>query len=170
MLAGIKLGAVLLPTTTQLGPIDLNDRVDRGKAEFVIAGAEDALKFDDVNAEVVRIVVGADAARQQDYSYADADDEDISFDPQGTSRADDLLLLYFTSGTTSKAKMVAHSHVSYPVGHLSTMYWMGLTPGDVHLNVASPGWAKHAWSNIFTPGSPNPASSSTTTRALTRMP
>ncbi|MGO3331928.1 MAG: AMP-binding protein [Brevibacterium aurantiacum] len=151
MLAGIKLGAVLLPTTTQLGPIDLNDRVDRGKAEFVIAGAEDAAKFDDVNAEVVRIVVGADAARQQDYSYADADDEDISFDPQGTSRADDLLLLYFTSGTTSKAKMVAHSHVSYPVGHLSTMYWMGLTPGDVHLNVASPGWAKHAWSNIFTP-------------------
>lgn len=151
MLAGIKLGAVLLPTTTQLGPIDLNDRVDRGKAEFVIAGPADAAKFDDVDAEVVRIVVGDDAKRQQDYSYIDADEEDISFDPQGTSRAEDLLLLYFTSGTTSKAKMVAHSHVSYPVGHLSTMYWMGLTPGDVHLNVASPGWAKHAWSNIFTP-------------------
>ncbi|MGO1756021.1 MAG: AMP-binding protein [Brevibacterium aurantiacum] len=151
MLAGIKLGAVLLPTTTQLGPIDLSDRVERGKAEFVIAGADDAAKFDDVDAEVVRIIVGDDARRQQDYSYADADDEETSFDPQGTSRADDLLLLYFTSGTTSKAKMVAHSHVSYPVGHLSTMYWMGLRPGDVHLNVASPGWAKHAWSNIFTP-------------------
>ncbi|RCS94401.1 AMP-dependent synthetase [Brevibacterium aurantiacum] len=151
MLAGIKLGAVLLPTTTQLGPIDLSDRVERGKAEFVIAGADDAAKFDDVDAEVVRIIVGDDARRQQDYSYADADDEETSFDPQGTSRADDLLLLYFTSGTTSKAKMVAHSHVSYPVGHLSTMYWMGLRSGDVHLNVASPGWAKHAWSNIFTP-------------------
>lgn len=151
MLAGIKLGAVLLPTTTQLGPIDLNDRVDRGKAEFVIAGGTDAAKFDEVDTEVVRIVVGDEATRQQDYSYTDADDEDASFDPQGSSRADDLLLLYFTSGTTSKAKMVAHSHVSYPVGHLSTMYWMGLTPGDIHLNVASPGWAKHAWSNIFTP-------------------
>lgn len=151
MLAGIKLGAVLLPTTTQLGPIDLNDRVERGRAEFVIAGAADAAKFDDVDAEVVRIIVGDEAKRQQDYSYVDADEEEISFDPQGISRADDLLLLYFTSGTTSKAKMVAHSHVSYPVGHLSTMYWMGLTPGDVHLNVASPGWAKHAWSNIFTP-------------------
>ncbi|MDN5806301.1 MAG: AMP-binding protein [Brevibacterium sp.] len=151
MLAGIKLGAVLLPTTTQLGPIDLTDRVERGKAEFVIAGAEDAAKFDDVDAEVVRIVVGDEAKRQQDYSYVDADEEETSFDPQGSSRADDLLLLYFTSGTTSKAKMVAHSHVSYPIGHLSTMYWMGLRPGDVHLNVASPGWAKHAWSNIFTP-------------------
>ncbi|WP_166975312.1 AMP-binding protein [Brevibacterium atlanticum] len=151
MLAGIKLGAVLLPATTQLGPIDLADRVERGRAEFVVAGAADAAKFDDVESDVVRIVVGADATRQQDYTYSEAAEESTSFDPQGQSRADDLLLLYFTSGTTSKAKMVAHSHVSYPVGHLSTMYWMGLTPGDVHLNVASPGWAKHAWSNIFTP-------------------
>jgi len=49
---------------------------------------------------------------------------------RGTSatRADDLLLLYFTSGTTH-AKLVAHTHVSYPVGHLSTMYWLGLQPG-----------------------------------------
>ncbi|WP_209324433.1 AMP-binding protein [Brevibacterium renqingii] len=151
MLAGIKLGAVLLPATTQLGPIDLNDRVERGKAEFVVAGTEDAAKFDEVELEVVRIVVGGEATRQQDYTYSEAAEESTEFDPQGKSRADDLLLLYFTSGTTSKAKMVAHSHVSYPVGHLSTMYWMGLTPGDVHLNVASPGWAKHAWSNIFTP-------------------
>lgn len=151
MLAGIKLGAVLLPTTTQLGPIDLDDRVERGQAEFVVAGSEDAAKFDDVDAEVIRIVVGGEPTRQQDYDYADADEESTEFDPHGRSRADDLLLLYFTSGTTSKAKMVAHTHVSYPVGHLSTMYWMGLTPGDVHLNVASPGWAKHAWSNIFTP-------------------
>ncbi len=44
-----------------------------------------------------------------------------------------------------------HTHTSYPVGHLSTMFWIGLEPGDVHLNVASPGWAKHAWSNVFTP-------------------
>ncbi|RBP67233.1 acetyl-CoA synthetase [Brevibacterium sanguinis] len=151
MLAGIKLGAVLMPTTTQLGPIDLSDRVERGQAQFVVAGPADAAKFDEVDAEVVRIVVGGESSRDQDFDYADAGRESAEFDPQGKSRADDLLLLYFTSGTTSKAKMVAHSHVSYPVGHLSTMYWMGLAPGDVHLNVASPGWAKHAWSNIFTP-------------------
>jgi acetyl-CoA synthetase len=67
------------------------------------------------------------------------------------TRADDLLLLYFTSGTTSKPKLVAHTQASYPVGHLSTMYWLGLRPGDVHLNVSSPGWAKHAWSSVFAP-------------------
>ncbi|MGX1163640.1 acyl-coenzyme A synthetase/AMP-(fatty) acid ligase [Pseudarthrobacter sp. SLBN-100] len=67
------------------------------------------------------------------------------------TRADETMLLYFTSGTTSMAKLVEHTHTSYPVGHLSTMYWIGLEPGDVHLNVASPGWAKHAWSNFFAP-------------------
>lgn len=56
-----------------------------------------------------------------------------------------------TSGTTSKPKLVLHSHQSYPIGHLSTMYWLGLLPGDVHLNISSPGWAKHAWSCFFAP-------------------
>ncbi len=65
--------------------------------------------------------------------------------------ASDPLLLYFTSGTTAQPKLVEHTHVSYPAGHLSTMYWIGLQPGDVHLNISSPGWAKHAWSNVFAP-------------------
>ncbi len=63
----------------------------------------------------------------------------------------DPLLFYFTSGTTSRPKLVEHTQVSYPVGHLSTMYWIGLQPGDVHLNISSPGWAKHAWSCFFAP-------------------
>jgi acetyl-CoA synthetase len=61
------------------------------------------------------------------------------------------MLLYFTSGTTAKPKLVAHSHLSYPVGHLSTAYWIGLMAGDRHLNISSPGWAKHAWSCFFAP-------------------
>ncbi|WP_349826679.1 AMP-binding protein [Brevibacterium litoralis] len=151
MLAGIKLGAVLLPTTTQLGPVDLQDRAARGEATFVVAGATDAAKFDDVTVDLKRIVVGGEPTRDGDLAYASAAEYAPGFEPDGPTPADDLLLLYFTSGTTSKAKMVAHTHTSYPVGHLSTMYWMGMEPGDVHLNVASPGWAKHAWSNIFTP-------------------
>lgn len=47
--------------------------------------------------------------------------------------------------------MVEHTHVSYPVGHLSGMYWNGVRPGDVHLNISAPGWAKHAWSSLFVP-------------------
>ena len=63
----------------------------------------------------------------------------------------DPLLLYFTSGTTSRPKLVEHTQTSYPVGHLSTMYWIGLQAGDIHLNISSPGWAKHAWSCFFAP-------------------
>ena len=74
-----------------------------------------------------------------------------AFKPDGTTNADDPLLLYFTSGTTAKPKLVRHSHRSYPVGSLSTMYWLGLQPGDVHVNISSPGWAKHAWSTFFAP-------------------
>ena len=61
------------------------------------------------------------------------------FTPEVSTRADDTLLLYFTSGTTAQPKLVEHTHLSYPVGHLSTMYWIGLQPGDVHLNISSPG-------------------------------
>ena len=84
-------------------------------------------------------------------NFAAAADSSPRFEPDGATAADDLLLLYFTSGTTAKPKLVAHSHQSYPVGHLSTMYWLGLRPGDVHCNISSPGWAKHAWSSFFAP-------------------
>ena len=78
-------------------------------------------------------------------------DASAHFEPDGPTRADDPLLLYFTSGTTARPKLALHSHASYPIGHLSTMYGLGLRPGDVHLNISSPGWAKHAWSSFFAP-------------------
>ena len=71
--------------------------------------------------------------------------------PTARHLASDPLFLYFTSGTTAQPKLVEHTQVSYPVGHLSTMYWLALQPGDIHLNISSPGWAKHAWSNVFAP-------------------
>ncbi|GAA1355999.1 AMP-binding protein [Arthrobacter rhombi] len=156
MLAGIKLGIVMIPTTTQMGPADLADRVERGGASWAIAGTGDLAKFADVPGDYRLVAVGdAPTALVQGttavLSYAASGASATDFTPDGPTPGDETLLLYFTSGTTSKAKLVEHTHTSYPVGHLSTMYWIGLGPGDVHLNVASPGWAKHAWSNVFTP-------------------
>jgi acetyl-CoA synthetase len=110
----------------------------------------DASKFDGVPGNYTRIAVGDDApAGWLDYALSlQAPSE---FAPDGATRATDTLLLYFTSGTTARPKLVEHTHASYPVGHLSTLYWIGLKPGDVHLNLSSPGWAKHAWSNFFAP-------------------
>ena len=149
LLAAMKLGAVVIPATTLLGPMDLVDRVERGGARHVVTGAVDADKFAAVPGDYTRIAVGGAPAGWQ--RFEDADGADSSFEPDGPTRADDPLLLYFTSGTTAKPKLVEHTHASYPVGHLSTMYWIGVQPGDVHLNISSPGWAKHAWSNVFAP-------------------
>ncbi|MFF3748870.1 AMP-binding protein [Streptomyces sp. NPDC002018] len=154
-LAAMKLRAVVIPATPLLGPADLRDRVARGRARHVIARAEDTGKFSGIPGGFTRIVVGGPAAPGDGpgtwLPYEEAYGRPESFTPDGVTHADDPLLLYFTSGTTARPKLVEHTHVSYPVGHLATMYWIGLKPGDVHLNIASPGWAKHAWSNLFAP-------------------
>jgi acetyl-CoA synthetase len=149
LLAAMKLGAVVIPATTLLTATDLRDRLDRGGAKHVVVGATDAGKFDGVAGDYTRIAVRG--APQGWHAYADAAAESAEFTPDGVTRGSDTLLLYFTSGTTAQPKLVEHTHASYPVGHLSTMYWIGLQPGDVHLNISSPGWAKHAWSNVFAP-------------------
>ena len=149
MLAIMKLGGVIAPTTTALGRVDLSDRIERADIRHVVVGAADADKFDDLPEGLGRIVVGGTHPGWASYDDAFLVDAEPARHP-GTT-ADERLLLYFTSGTTSKPKLVEHTHSSYPVGHLSTMYWLGLQPGDVHLAISSPGWAKHAWSLFFAP-------------------
>lgn len=150
MLAAMKLGVVVIPATTLLTADELRDRLDRGKAKAVVAAEDQVAKFASLGTEnVVRIVVGA--APDGWLTYDEAAKAAESFTPDGPTNADDPMLLYFTSGTTAKPKLVRHSQRSYPVGHLSTMYWIGLKPGDIHLNISSPGWAKHAWSCFFAP-------------------
>jgi acetyl-CoA synthetase len=149
ILAAMKLGAVLIPASTLLEPADLRDRVQRGRAAHVVVRSVDTEKFADVPGDYTRIAVGEPVAGWHD--FADSTETPGEFTPDGRTAADDTLLLYFTSGTTASPKLVQHTHVSYPVGHLSTMYWIGLEPGDVHLNISAPGWAKHAWSNVFAP-------------------
>jgi len=149
MLAAMKLGAVIVPATTLLTRNDLADRFARGRVRHVIAGADAATKFAELPGDYTRIAVGG-AAPGWD-AYERGYEAPADFSPDGETRAGDPMLLYFTSGTTAKPKLVLHSHQSYPVGHLSTIYWLGLRPGDVHLNISSPGWAKHAWSCFFSP-------------------
>ena len=149
MLAAMKLGAVIVPATTLLTRNDLADRFARGRVRHVVTGADNAAKFAELPGDYSRIAVGGDAPGW--HRWEDAYAASAAFAPESETRASDPLLLYFTSGTTAKPKLVLHSHQSYPVGHLSTMYWLGVEPGDIHLNISSPGWAKHAWSCFFAP-------------------
>ncbi len=151
MLAAMKLGVVVIPATTLLTADELRDRLDRGRARAVVATQDQVAKFAGLgDDELVRIVIGG-TGKDGWLPFEEAANASDTFAPDGPTQADDPMLLYFTSGTTAKPKLVRHSQRSYPVGHLSTMYWLGLKPGDVHLNISSPGWAKHAWSCFFAP-------------------
>lgn len=148
MLAAFRLGCAVIPAAVQLTPADLADRLERGQVGHVIAEAGLTPKLAGLSGGWTRIAVGDQVAGWQDYQRAYAAEplrETVRTQP------DEPSLIYFTSGTTARPKMVAHTSLSYPVGHLSTMYWIGLRPGDVHLNISSPGWAKHAWSCLFAP-------------------
>ncbi len=138
------------PATTLLSAEDLRDRVQRGRMRHVLADASGAARFDEVPGDYTRTQVGG-ALRDGWTDYAGSAAAPAEFAPDGPTLAGDPLLLYFTSGTTARPKMVLHTHTSYPVGHLTTMYWLGLKPGDVHLNISSPGWGKHAWSSFYAP-------------------
>ncbi len=139
----------MIPATTLLEREDLQDRLSRGAVRAIVTDAQYATRFDGLVGARIRIAVGN--ATPGWINFQDSHASERGLPPGRQTLPDDLLLLYFTSGTTAKPKLVAHTHSSYPVGHLSTMYWIGLRPGDVHLNLSSPGWAKHAWSCVFAP-------------------
>lgn len=149
MLAAMKLGLVTVPTTTLCTAEDVRERILRAKASFILVEADLADTLDGLPTDLVQITVGA--AADGWLSYDSLIDDDVTFTASEATRPDEPILLYFTSGTTARPKLVLHSHRSYGIGALSTMYWLGLQPGDIHLNVSSPGWAKHAWSCFFAP-------------------
>ncbi len=151
MLAAMKLGVAVIPATTLLTAEELADRVERGRARMIVADEDQVAKCAGLSRDGVVFVTTSSSKIEGWRPLGDAYKGSIEFKPDGPTNADDPLLLYFTSGTTAKPKLVRHSHRSYPVGALSTMYWLGLQPGDVHLNISSPGWAKHAWSTFFAP-------------------
>jgi acetyl-CoA synthetase len=147
MLAAMRLGAVVIPATVQLTPDDVDDRIARGEVRHIVTDGEGAKKLRRPERLRVRLAVGG----AEGFTTYDDALESPPVLARVATLASDPLLLYFTSGTTAKPKLVLHTHESYPVGHLSTMYWLGLREDDVHENVSSPGWAKHAWSSFFAP-------------------
>jgi len=149
ILACMKLGVIVVPATPQLTPRDLADRFERGAVRHVVTDGDGAPKFASLPGDYTRLIVGSNAPDWTRFEQVHDAPDDFTADTD--TKAGDPLLLYFTSGTTAKPKLVLHTHASYPVGHLSTMYWIGLREGDLHWNISSPGWAKHAWSSVFAP-------------------
>ena len=142
LLALMKLGAVISPATILLTEADVKDRFERGQMRHAIVDASLVGRFKNLPGSYTRIAVGgAPGWHRFEDAYAAAE----TFVPDGETRATDALVMYFTSGTTAKPKLVLHSHQSYPVGLLSAMYCFAPQPGDIQLGIASPGWAAHMY-------------------------
>jgi acyl-coenzyme A synthetase/AMP-(fatty) acid ligase len=154
LLGLMKVGAVASPGTTQLTGRDMAHRLELSQARAAIVDAENAAKLLGVRESCPLLetifVIGADLPGCVRYETAVAAASRYC-EPVRT-RADDDLLLYFTSGTTGYPKMVLHSHASYGIGHQITgRYWLDLTPADLHWTLSDTGWAKAAYGCLFGP-------------------
>ncbi len=150
ILALLKLGAVVIPVYPTITAVELADRVARGGIAHMVIRADRAADLTGAAAVTGRrVAVPGGVPGWED--YAALVEVPRPFVPTGPTLGNSVAFGYFTSGTTASPKLVGHTHVSYPVGHLSSLYWNGLQPGDRHLNVAAPGWAKHSWSSLFVP-------------------
>ena len=147
--ACMKVGMAWVPVFAGLQGAEIQDRIRRAGVKHVVADSGLHQGLTEVRPGGVRVVVGKPATGW--LSLSESDDCSEEFSPPRPTRADDPLLGYFTSGTTSHPKLVLHSHRSHAIGHLSSLYWHGIGRNDVHANVSSPGWAKHAWSSLFVP-------------------
>lgn len=150
----MKIGAISMPGTTLLTPKDVAYRIQAAEAVAVITDEEGALKVEQVANECptlrLKIVLGAEREGWVNYTRAMASAMS-TLKPEPT-RSDEPMMLYFTSGTVGYPKMVLHTHVSYPIGHIVTgKYWLDLKATDLHWNLSDTGWAKAAYSNLFGP-------------------
>jgi acetyl-CoA synthetase len=149
ILACIKIGAVVIPGFLSLSKNELRRRIQLGNIKFllhsnseIVASAELPITIDSYN---INPTQNCFSFAQQTSTFPDI------YVPMQSTISTEPMFGYYTSGTTSDPKLVIHSHSSYPIGHLSSMYWNGVRPGDVHFNVSAPGWAKHTWSSFFVP-------------------
>ncbi len=159
----MKAGGAIIPASTLLSPADVADRIVRGDVKYVIAHNKYVNRVDEAGEALFRLK-GLICVKSPEekcvceskenipcwVDYREHHNYDKTFESNFITFSSDILFLFFTSGTTSKPKLVMHPH-HYPVGHLTTMYWLDLKPDDVHYNISSPGWAKFLWSSFIAP-------------------
>jgi acyl-coenzyme A synthetase/AMP-(fatty) acid ligase len=154
VLAIMKIGAISMPGTMLLTPKDVAYRIQSAEAAAVITDAEGAQKVEQVADECptlrLRVLLGDEREGWVNYTRAVA--SAMTSLRREPTRSEAPMMIYFTSGTVGYPKMVLHTHVSYPIGHIVTgKYWLDLKPTDLHWNLSDTGWAKAAYSNLFGP-------------------
>jgi acyl-coenzyme A synthetase/AMP-(fatty) acid ligase len=153
MLGAVRIGAVVMPGTNQLTARDIAYRIGVAGASVAITSADGAAKIDAIEQELpsLRLRIAHQIGERDGWLDFDsileaAGDGEL---PDAPTAREDPMILFFTSGTVSYAKMVLHDQ-SYGLGHVSTArFWHDLRPGDRHWTVTDTGWAKAAWGGLY---------------------
>ncbi|XP_048072948.1 acyl-coenzyme A synthetase ACSM3, mitochondrial-like isoform X1 [Ursus arctos] len=152
--ACLRTGTVLIPGTTQLTQKDILYRLQSSKAKCIItnevlAPAVDAVapKCDNLRSKLIVSQNPKDGCGNLKMMKHASDNHTCV-----KTKHDEMMAIYFTSGTSGSPKMTGHTHSSFGLGlSVNGRYWLDLTPSDVMWNTSDTGWAKSAWSSIFSP-------------------
>src|SRR5699024_6644744 len=113
-------------TTVMLAPEQIHERIERSQARWVVTNPDNTEKFDAVQVAFSVNTTGLsqlpDDSVHPQYHYTAADDAPVEVQPAEPTLRSETALIYFTSSTTARSKLLAHSHGSYRAGHLSTLY------------------------------------------------
>ncbi len=158
ILALHKLGAVTIPATHMLKTKDIVYRVEKAGIKMVVCIAEDGVPefFDKAhkelgNTELLKVIVGEeDREGWMNFrkEIANASKEFQRPTDDAGTKNDEVMLVYFSSGTTGMPKMIMHDH-TYPFGHIITAHWQNVMDEGLHYTVADTGWAKAMWGQIY---------------------
>lgn len=151
-----KIGAVAIPATHLLTEKDIVYRNNAASIKAIIA-TNDKQLIENVDKAMNqsptvehRIVVGHDAQYDGWVNFDKGVNSATKFErPAMVNSNEDIMIMYFTSGTTGQPKMVIHDY-TYPLGHITTAkYWQNLHEDSLHLTVADTGWAKAVWGKLY---------------------
>ena len=155
ILALHKLGAVAIPATHLLTKKDVVYRCNMAGIKAIVAAGERVIT-DHIAAAMpesptteLLISVGPEVPEGFLDFHAGIEKAAPFVRPERVNANDDIMMMYFTSGTTGEPKMVAHDF-TYPLGHITTgLLWHNLHEGSLHLTIADTGWAKAAWGKLY---------------------
>ena len=150
-----KLGAVVIPATNQLQAHDFEYRFEAAGVSAIVCTADgDVAHQVDLAQEKcpmlkTKVLVGGKRDGWKDF---DEESELFSahfYRTEETPCGDDLMLMFFTSGTTGYPKIAAHSY-KYALGHFITAkYWHGVSDGSLHFTISETGWGKALWGKLY---------------------
>ncbi len=151
-----KVGAVAIPCTKMLKAKDIEYRAKKSNAKVIISTSESSPEINKIkdNCKSLKYKILVKDKKDDWYNYDEiCKKSDVNFgrDMVPPTKSNDLMLIYFTSGSTAMPKMVERDQ-SYAFSHIITQkYWQDLKSTDIHWTLTDTGWAKAAWGLLYPP-------------------